>query len=88
MSRPFDRRAFLDRLRQIRREVYGEDGVPQLALALGVPPGTWENYEAGVVIPGLVVLEFLCLTGVDPRWLTTGEGDAYFVKLGERSGHA
>ncbi len=68
-----DRRAFTDRLRQIRREVYGEEGITQLAQALGVPPRTWENYEAGVTLPDLILLEFVCLTGVDVHWLAKGE---------------
>jgi hypothetical protein len=88
MSRIFDRLAFPDRLRRIRREAYGEEGVPQLALALGIPPKTWENYEAGVTIPGPIILEFICLTGVGVRWLADGEGDAYSAAPAERSDHA
>jgi hypothetical protein len=65
------------RARSVRRELYGEQGVPHLAEVLGIPPRTWENFEAGVAIPGHVVVGFLALTGVDPGWLRTGEGEPY-----------
>jgi hypothetical protein len=47
-----------------------------------VPERTWENYEAGVVIPALVILRFVEETGVSPRWLRTGEGDKYAERRG------
>lgn len=62
------------RLREVRLELYREQGGPLMAEALRVPVRTWENYEFGVTIPGLVLLSFLELTGVDPHWLLTGEG--------------
>jgi hypothetical protein len=65
------------RVRQIRRDLYGESGGPVLAEALGVPARTWRNYESGVIIPATVLLRFLGVTGADPAWLLTGEGDAY-----------
>jgi hypothetical protein len=74
MKRLFDRVTFASRLRQTRLETYGDEGIPTLAGALGVPPMTWANYEKGVVIPDSVILEFVCLTGVSPHWLLTGEG--------------
>jgi transcriptional regulator with XRE-family HTH domain len=60
------------RLRQVRTELYGEDGGPELARLLGLPARTWANYEAGVTIPGEVLLALLDLTGVEPRWLLRG----------------
>lgn len=72
-----DRFAFNARVRQVRREVYGEEGIPLLAGELGIPPRTWENLEAGVTIPGPVLLKFLALTGVSPDWLLEGEGEPY-----------
>ncbi len=68
------RRAIAGRLRQVRRECYGEDGIYSLAVALGLPARTWENYEHGVTIPGEILLRFLVLTSTSPRWLLTGEG--------------
>lgn len=65
------------RVRQIRRDLYGESGGSMLAEALGVPARTWRNYESGVIIPATVLLRFLGVTGADPAWLLTGEGEAY-----------
>ncbi len=65
------------RLSQVRREVFGEHGAPLVAEALQVPCRSWLNYEAGVTIPGLALLRFIELTGAEPHWLLTGEGDQY-----------
>src|SRR5262245_16548657 len=65
------------RLRLVREELYGEDGVPRLVEALGIPAKTWENYEAAVKMPAVVLLAFLGLTGVRPGWLLTGTGPRY-----------
>src|SRR4051794_38880844 len=77
MIRRTDRHDFLDRVRQVRRETYGEGGIPQLAEDLGIPASTWENYEAGATIPDTILLRFVCLTETIPRWLLTGEGLPY-----------
>ncbi len=76
-SHQSERLAVAARARQVRREVYGEQGIPALAEAMGIPPRTWENFEAGVTIPPHVILEFIALTGVNSRWLRTGEGEPY-----------
>jgi hypothetical protein len=65
------------RLRQVRVELYGEDGGPMLAKDLRLPLRTWMNYESGVTIPGAVVLRFIELTGANPHWLLTGEAPQY-----------
>jgi hypothetical protein len=65
------------RIRLIRRETYGEDGIADLAKALGLPTQTWRNVEDGVRIPGEFILRFLLLTGAEVHWLLTGEGDKY-----------
>jgi hypothetical protein len=65
------------RVRQIRVELYGENGGPMLAEALNVPFRTWANYEAGVAMPALVMLRFIVLTGACPHWLLTGEPPQY-----------
>jgi hypothetical protein len=77
MSFQSDRIGFSSRLSQVRCEVFGEDGIPQLAQNLGIPPRTWVNFESGVIVPDMILLGFLCLTGVSPRWLLTGEGELY-----------
>jgi hypothetical protein len=78
MSRPFDREAFISRLRQARIEKYGDGGIFPLAEALGIPPMTWSNYEMGVVIPESIILEFVSLTGVSPDWLLRGDGQQHW----------
>jgi hypothetical protein len=62
------------RLREVRLEMYGEHGGPLLAEALGLSVRTWANYESGVTIPGPRLLLFIKVTGVEPHWLLTGEG--------------
>jgi len=56
---------------------YGEDGVATLSRALEIPAGTWEHFEDGVMIPAWVILQFIVLTGVEPHWLLTGEGERF-----------
>jgi hypothetical protein len=67
--------ALADRMREIRLDLYGEDGLENLTRALEVPAQTWRNYERGITMPAELMIEFLVLTGVDPNWLLTGEGD-------------
>jgi hypothetical protein len=67
--------ALADRMREIRLDLYGEDGLESLTRALEVPAQTWRNYERGITMPAHLMLEFLVLTGVDPNWLLTGNGD-------------
>jgi hypothetical protein len=68
------------RVREVRRELYGESGGPALAEALGVPTATWANYEHGVTIPAPMILGFIELTGADPHWLLTGRGERYATR--------
>jgi hypothetical protein len=72
------------RVRQIRRELFGEYGAHLLAEALQLPTQTWLNYEAGVTIPAIVLLAFIDTTGADPHWLLTGVGDKYRLATGCR----
>ncbi len=70
-----ERISLAGRVREIRREWFGEEGVAPLAEALRVPERTWLNYEAGVTIPAQVILRFIAVSGVNPHWLLTGEGE-------------
>ena len=65
------------RVREIRRELFGEHGGPLLAEMLRLPARTWINYEAGVGIPAPVVLRLIQVTGVSPCWLLSGQGPRY-----------
>jgi hypothetical protein len=63
------------RLREIRTELYGANGVQSLARFLEISSSTWRNYERGVVMPALILLKFVDNTGSNPHWLLTGEGE-------------
>ncbi len=65
------------RIRSVRIALYGEHGGPLLARALGISFRTLYNYEAGSSIPAHSILRFIKLTGVDPHWLLTGDGDQF-----------
>lgn len=71
------RRSIAARLQQVRLEIYGENGGPLLARRLGIPWRTWAHYEAGVSIPAEVLLQFIELTGVEPRWLLRGTDEPF-----------
>lgn len=60
------------RLREVREELFGEDGVPLLAEALHLPPVIWVSYEAGANIPARVLLRFAEISGSSLLWLLTG----------------
>jgi hypothetical protein len=62
------------RLREIRQEIFGEHGGPELARRLNLPARTWYNYETGVTVPAEVLLGFIEQTGANPAWLLNGEG--------------
>ena len=72
------RTALAKRLRKVRQDIYGEAGSQALADALEIPLETWMNYEAGVVIPGVVLLKLQVLTSTTPSWLLTGLGEQYY----------
>ena len=65
------------RLREIRQELFGEHGGPELARRLDLPARTWYNYETGVTVPAEILLSFIEQTGANPIWLLTGEGSKY-----------
>jgi hypothetical protein len=68
------------RLCVVRLDMYGEHGGPLLAEALSIPTRTWVRYESGAPIPGLVLLRFIEVVGVEPHWLLTGEGRRYRIR--------
>lgn len=65
------------RLREVRQELFGEHGGPELARRLSLPARTWYNYETGVTVPAEVLLGFIEETGVNPLWLLSGRGPRY-----------
>ncbi|OJW08503.1 MAG: hypothetical protein BGO49_12485 [Planctomycetales bacterium 71-10] len=71
------RRATAARIVEVRTEVFGERGGPEVARRLKVPVRTWYNYEGGAAVPAEVLHDFAELTGANLRWLLTGEGPRY-----------
>jgi SOS-response transcriptional repressor LexA len=71
------------RLREIRQELFGDHGGPELARRLNLPARTWYNYETGVTVPAEVLLAFIELTGASPAFLTSGEGPRYAGRADE-----
>lgn len=65
------------RLREVRQELFGEHGGPELARRLELPARTWYNYESGVTVPAEVLLNFIDQTGTNPIWLLSGQGPKY-----------
>jgi hypothetical protein len=74
------------RLRVVRLDMYGEHGGPLLADALEIPTSTWLRYESGAPIPGLLLLRFIEVVGVEAHWLLTGEGAKYRVRTRDTPG--
>lgn len=68
------------RLREIRRELFGDQGGPELARRLNLPARTWYNYETGVTVPAEVLLRFLVETRAEPAFVLTGKGPMYRPK--------
>jgi hypothetical protein len=65
------------RLREIRQDLFGDHGGPEMARRLNLPARTWYNYETGVSVPAEVLLAFANQTGANPIWLLSGEGPKY-----------
>jgi len=65
------------RLREIREDLFGEHGGPELARRLSLPARTWYNYETGVTVPAEILLAFIEQTGANPMWLLNGQGPRY-----------
>lgn len=76
------------RVREIRLDQFGENGIGTLSEALGVQARTWEHFESGVMIPAGVILRFIGLTGAEPHWLLTGEGGRYREHSGQAARRA
>jgi Peptidase S24-like len=72
------------RLREIRQELFGDHGGPELARRLNLPARTWYNYETGVTVPAEVLLAFIEQTGVNPMYLVSGEGPRYSQAADDR----
>jgi hypothetical protein len=72
------------RLRDVRKDMYGENGAQILADALDVRVETWLNYESGVTMPAHVVLKLIDIARVNPHWLLTGQGEPHDHGISDR----
>lgn len=69
------KQSLAERLRALRRELFGDHGGPDMARSLGLPARTWYNYETGVTVPGHILVLVAEKTRVNPSWLLTGHGE-------------
>jgi len=65
------------RLRYVRCERFGEEGVQECAALLKVSLRTWASCEACGAISGGLLLRFIEVTQVEPSWLLRGLGPCY-----------
>ncbi len=72
------------RLREIRQELFGDHGGPELARRLNLPARTWYNYETGVTVPAEILLSFIEQTGANPMYLISGDGPKFRRPSDER----
>ena len=66
-----------ERIRAIHIDFVGDLGRPALARLLGIPDRRLERFESGGPIPAEIILMLIEVTGVNPRWLQSGEGKRY-----------
>jgi hypothetical protein len=76
-NRPVIRSEIARRLREIRQEIFGDKGGPELARRLDLPVRTWYGYETGVTVPAEVLLGFIEQTGTNPMFVLAGERPNY-----------
>jgi hypothetical protein len=72
-----DSSALARRLRNLRIDLFGEDGASILARRLRIPQRTLDRMEAGRPISGALILQLIEVTGVNPHWLLHGEGERF-----------
>lgn len=66
-----------ERVRTVRLQLYGECGGPMMAEQLGIPQRRLARIEAGGPISAELILKLINVTGVNLRWLLSGEGETY-----------
>jgi hypothetical protein len=74
---PVIRAEIARRLREIRQELFGDKGGPELARRLDLPGRTWYGYETGTTVPAEVLLGFIEQTGATPMFVLAGTGSIY-----------
>lgn len=64
------------RIAKVRLELHGPRGKAAFAKSLGISPSTYSYYEAGRVPPAEVLVRIADRSGVDLRWLLTGQASS------------
>ena len=65
------------RLRELRIAIFGDRGKRKFAMALGVPPQTYQGYESGRQPPADFFREVVRKCGCTLEWLIMGRGDMW-----------
>ena len=73
MTREDSQSGIGERLASLRLELAGPRGKSLFAKQLGISPSTYAYYEGGRTPPAEVLVRIADLTGVDLRWLLTGD---------------
>jgi hypothetical protein len=76
-KRPADYSTLSQRIRAVRTDLYGETGGPILARRLRIPLRSLARMETGAPFPGLLILKLIEVTGVNPLWLLSGDGERF-----------
>ncbi len=71
----FSKKAFFDRLYQLRISYAGKRGQKNFAQAIGLSPSTYNYYEKNRLPPADVLVRIAQVTGADLNWLLTGKTD-------------
>jgi hypothetical protein len=76
------------RLRAVRVDRFSDDevGLATLAGALGLPPGTWRNYERGVAMPAEVLLGLHRAEAGESPLASDGQASDEFQEWTSRAG--
>lgn len=72
MSETEERAAFIRRVKMAREARYPTQ--KPMCLILGIEQGTYKQYETRTPLPHRFIPKFCAATGVQIRWLLTGEG--------------
>jgi len=66
-----------ERIRAIRIDLFGEFRRLELARLLRISDRKLERFETGSTLPAEIILILMEVTGANPHWLQSGEGERY-----------
>lgn len=74
LSETAEKLKFVARVKLARLARFGSDGQAPICTILGISQGTYKHYEARTPLPHRFIPKFVAATGVDYKWLLSGEG--------------